>query len=334
MNPIIAISAGDMNGVGPEVVLKAFSRSELFEVCRPVVFGSLAALEWHKARLGSGLHLRVIDAPSQSEEGVLSVIDTGGDFDESGIGRVAAAAGMAAVDAVRQAAVAALEGGAEAIVTAPVSKEAISSSGAPFTGHTELLASLCGCDDQAMMILSSNTMKVGLVTIHAPLREVAGLVTRERVHRALQKGAGSLEKDFGIGRPRIAVLALNPHAGDGGTIGAEESEHIQPAVNDAVAGGLRVEGPFPADGFFSAHNREMYDMIVAMYHDQGLIPFKMQARGRGVNVTAGLPIVRTSPDHGTAFNIAGRGIADAESMKEAIRAARSIAVNRRRLAAT
>jgi 4-hydroxythreonine-4-phosphate dehydrogenase len=181
------------------------------------------------------------------------------------------------------------------------------------------------------MIMSSNTMKVGLVTIHIPLQEVAAALTRERIVKTITAAHTALLRDFGMPKPHIAVLALNPHASDGGYIGHEEQDIILPAVKEAVAAGMNAEGPFPADGFFSAHNREMFDMVVAMYHDQGLIPFKMQAKGRGVNVTSGLPFVRTSPDHGTALDIAGRGQADPGSMMQAVRLARQLVLRRREL---
>ncbi len=328
MKPVIAISLGDVNGVGPEVILKAFVRSDLFTQCRPVVFGPAECIEWRESHLGTGIDIPRITSLEEAREGSISLFDTGGVFDPSQIGRATAEAGAHAIRAIEAAYAAVRDGGAEALVTAPVSKEAIALAGSPFKGHTDMLAAMAGAANRVIMILRSNTLTVGLVTIHVPLREVAPLVTHERVLRTIEAGRSALETDFGVQRPRLAVLALNPHAGDGGAIGSEEIEAIVPAIAEARAAGIAVEGPFPADGFFSAHNRDLFDMVVAMYHDQGLIPFKLQARGRGVNVSSGLPIVRTSPDHGTAYNIAGQGIASADSMKEAILAARTIAVNR------
>lgn len=333
MQPRIAISIGDVYGVGPEVIFKAFARSDLFTICRPVVYGPMPVMQWYRKKIGTLIDLRQISHPTEADDNVISIIDPGGAFEESSIGTATAAAGAISIAAIRAAYDAVVAGDASALVTAPISKEAIALAGSPFRGHTDMLASFCNCDDDVIMILSSNTMKVGLVSIHVPLQQVAGLITHERIMRTLRASAHALERDFGLRRSRIAVLALNPHAGDGGYLGAEEQNILIPAIKEAQGEGISVEGPFAADGFFSAHNKQMYDMIVAMYHDQGLVPFKMNASGRGVNVSCGLPIVRTSPDHGTAYDIAGHGVASAESMKEAIRLARSIVVNRTRRSA-
>lgn len=332
MHPVIAISIGDVYGVGPEVILKSFVRSDLFTMCRPVVFGPFDALAWYRQRLGALVDLQRIDAPEAASEGAISVIDTGGHFDPARVGSTDAGAGTISLEAITRAYEEVSSGRAQALVTAPISKAAIMKAGSPFHGHTDMLASLCSVEEDVIMILSSNTMKVGLVTIHIPLAEVPAALTEQRVLSTVRAGHLALRRDFGVSQPRLAVLALNPHAGDEGHLGSEEQTIISPAIAKAVAEGIAVDGPFPADGFFSTHNREQFDMIIAMYHDQGLIPFKMQARGRGVNVSAGLPIIRTSPDHGTAHAIAGRGIASADSMREAILAARSIAVNRARAA--
>ena len=328
MLPIIAISIGDVHGIGPEVTLKAFERSDLFDFCRPVVYGPAAVLHHYRSALGLGADLREISTPQEAAEGSIGIIDLPGAFDPAGVGAPTGESGRISIAAI-EAAFAAVHGGAaQALVTAPISKEAIALAGSPFRGHTDMLAALCGSDEGVLMILSSNTMNVGLVTVHVPLADVARLVTVERVQRTIRLGHRAMTVDFGIEEPKLAVLALNPHAGDGGLLGAEEADVIAPAVEAMQAEGLDVTGPFPADGFFSAHTQQMYDLIIAMYHDQGLVPFKLQAKGRGVNVTAGLPIVRTSPDHGTAYNIASLGIASAESMKEAVYFARTIAMNR------
>jgi 4-hydroxythreonine-4-phosphate dehydrogenase len=328
MLPIIAISIGDVNGIGPEIILKSFYRSELFEVCRPVVFGSYAALNHYREKLGIGVEIHRIDETSSAKELQLSLIDIPGTIDLDAIGKPTAESGRGSIAAIEAGYAAVLRGDAQALVTAPISKEAISLAGSPYRGHTDMLAGMSGSTEDVLMILSSNTMNVGLVTIHVPLSEVAPLITRERVERTIRLGHKAMDKDFGIETPKIAILALNPHAGDGGVLGLEESEILQPAVAAMQGEGIDVEGPFPADGFFSEHTKQMYDLIIAMYHDQGMIPFKLQAKGRGVNISAGLPIVRTSPDHGTAYNIASRGIASAESMKEAIYFARTITLNR------
>jgi 4-phospho-D-threonate 3-dehydrogenase / 4-phospho-D-erythronate 3-dehydrogenase len=330
MLPVIAISIGDINGIGPEVILKAFARSELFSLCRPVVFGVNAAMEWYASKLGLPLALDPVSSPDEAKENVLSIVKTDGGFDEEKIGTPTEESGRASIDAITQAYRAVAGGAASALVTAPISKEAIALAGSRFKGHTDMLASLCGHHDEELMVMTSNTMKVGLVTIHIPLRNVPDALTKENILKTCRIARRALVQDFGIPDPHLAVLALNPHGGEGGFIGMEETELIVPAVQEAVAEGMNVQGPFPSDGFFSAHNRTMFDMILAMYHDQGLIPFKMQAAGRGVNVTCGLPFVRTSPDHGTAYPIAAKGQASAESMKEAILHARKIADNRKR----
>jgi len=330
MQPVIAISIGDVHGVGPEVALKAFQRSDLFETCRPVFFGPLQAVKWYKQNFGLAIHLDIISNVQSASEGRISLIDTGGTFDPTLIGKPTITSGQMSLLAIEAAFEAVAYGAAQALVTSPISKEAIALAGSAFKGHTDLLATRCGACDEVIMILSSNTMNVGLVTIHIPLREVATAVTESKVYRTILAAQKAMEQDFAISSPHIAVLALNPHGSDGGTLGNEENEIIRPAMERVKADGIRCDGPFPADGFFSAHNKDMYDIIIAMYHDQGLIPFKLQAHGRGVNISSGLPIIRTSPDHGTAYNIAGRGIASPESMREAIRTARTIAVNRSR----
>ncbi|MFA6233825.1 MAG: 4-hydroxythreonine-4-phosphate dehydrogenase PdxA [Bacteroidota bacterium] len=328
MLPIIAISIGDINGIGPEIILKSFDRSDLFEICRPVVFGPEAVLNHYREKFGIGVQVNRIDEISAAQEQRLNLVEVPGEFVPQEIGRPTAGSGRSCITAIEAAFAATLSGDAQALVTAPISKEAISMAGSRFRGHTDMLASMSGNEEDVLMILSSNSMNVGLVTIHVPLAQVVPLITQERVERTIRQGHRAMDYDFGIADPKIAVLALNPHAGDGGVLGIEESEILQPAISAMQDEGIDVEGPFPADGFFSAHTKQIYDLIIAMYHDQGLVPFKMQARGRGVNISAGLPIVRTSPDHGTAYNIATRGIASAESMKEAIYFARTIALNR------
>lgn len=328
MLPIIAISIGDIYGIGPEVILKAFDRSELFEICRPAVFAPAGVLEYYRDRYGVPIELSVIDDIALAREGVVNTIVTAGNFDIAAIGHPTVGGGRSAIAAIEAAFATTHAGVAQAMVTAPVSKEAIALAGSPFRGHTEMLAALCGTPDDVLMILSSNTMNVGLVTIHVPLAEVAAMITGVRVRHTIRLAHRAMRKDYGIEDPKLAILALNPHAGDGGLLGGEEQTIIAPAVSAMQEEGIDVAGPFAADGFFSAHTQQMYDIIIAMYHDQGLVPFKLQAMGRGVNVTVGLPIVRTSPDHGTAYNIAGHGLASAASMKEAISFARAIALNR------
>ncbi|MBS1911551.1 MAG: 4-hydroxythreonine-4-phosphate dehydrogenase PdxA [Bacteroidetes bacterium] len=324
--PRIAFTIGDVNGIGPEVLLKALAQPELQAICSPVVVGNARLLASCTALPGAGdasvagQELRVgrysvpiAECPSQA---VLAP------------GMHDRLAGQLAGSAIERAAGMATGGEAEGIVTMPISKEGLNAGGYHFPGHTEMLAALAG--GEPLMILLTRGMRVALVTIHIPLAAVPEEVTVERVGRRLEAFASSLQNDFGVSDPQIAVLGLNPHAGEHGTIGLEERDAIRPAIEQARRSGTRADGPFPADGFFARYDPARYHGILAMYHDQGLIPLKMMARGHGVNVTAGLPIVRTSPDHGTAYDIAGRGIADAESALEAVRVAVEIIHNRRK----
>ncbi|MFT4605636.1 MAG: 4-hydroxythreonine-4-phosphate dehydrogenase, partial [Rhodothermales bacterium] len=281
--------------------------------CDAVLVGDRAVLELHANRLG----LDALPVPLHhvaADEGYALRY-----------GEVSAKAGALSMRAVASAVELCLAGECDAMVTAPISKEAIGLAGYEEPGHTEFLAKLTGTADY-LMTMVAGPLRVGVVTGHIPLRDVAARITQEAVARRLGRLADSLECDFGIAEPRIAVLGLNPHAGDGGVLGSEEIEIIEPAMREAL--GNRGFGPFPADGFFAERQWEQYDAVLAMYHDQGLIPFKTLAFDTGVNFTAGLPIIRTSPDHGTAFGIAGKGIARPESMRNAIEVALDVAKQR------
>ena len=316
--PVVALTAGDPNGIGPEVVLKALQSPELQESARCVVVGPVLVMERWAERLG--LH----DALNR-----VKMVDVALDDPfEIEPGQIRAGAGRLAMESVARACDLCLSNDVDAMVTAPISKEAIKLAGYNFPGHTEFLAEQTGADRFAMMLVSDG-LRVALLTIHEPIARVAGLITNERITETLQTVSNSLANDFGIAEPRIAVLGLNPHAGDGGVIGREEIEIIRPALEAAQATGLDVSGPFAADGLFGRLGDQEFDAVLAMYHDQGLAPFKALAMGAGVNVTLGLPIVRTSPDHGTAFAIAGQGVASADSMREAIRLAADIVEKRR-----
>lgn len=312
--PRLAVSMGDPNGIGPEVVLKALADEALRATTQPLVLGSAAVLRRHAERLGLEAVLDRIEVREVGEA-------------EVRFGETTAEAGRLAMRAVEAGCDACLLGEADALVTAPISKEAIHLAGYRFPGHTEFLAQRTRAAGYTMMMVSEG-LRVGLVTTHVPVRAVADLVTEEAIFDKLRIIAASLGRDFGIARPRIAVLGLNPHAGDGGVIGCEEIEVVAPALGRARAEGLDVTGPHPADAFFGTGGHTRHDAVLAMYHDQGLVPFKALAMGQGVNFTAGLPIVRTSPDHGTAFDIAGQGLARAESMKAAIQLAAQIAARR------
>lgn len=332
MKPVIAITVGDCNGIGPEVVLKSLRLAALRQRCRPVLVGPPAVFLECARRLGLGLELRAYrgaasSAPVARGGTVAEIVPSAGPSRLSP-GRVTAAAGRAAVAAIEQAAELVSAKEADALVTAPLSKNAVHRAGYAFPGQTEFLAKLSGSERVAMMMVS-RALTVGLVTIHVPLRRVAPLLTARRIREAISTIVDSLRRDFQIESPAIAVLGLNPHAGEGGDFGLEDTTVIAPALRSLRASGARLEGPLPADGLFARYRPGRYDAVVAMYHDQGLIPFKLLARNRGVNFTAGLSMIRTSPAHGTAFDIAGTGTADPTSMAEAIRLAARLAGRRR-----
>jgi 4-hydroxythreonine-4-phosphate dehydrogenase len=289
MKPRIAITVGDPAGIGPEIARKASEDRRVLDACVPVLYGPPSANQFR-------------------------------------LGQVSAEAGRAAYDAICEAVRDAQAGVVDAMATAPVSKLAFAQAGLPWKGHTDLLAHLTGTSSVAMMFWS-DPLKVVLATVHIPLAEVARALTRERLDRIIALAARELPR-VGVPNPRLALAGLNPHAGEEGLLGAEEQQVFRPAVEDARARGVNIEGPFPADTLFVRASRGAFDAVIACYHDQGLIPVKLLAFGRAVNVTLGLPIVRTSVDHGTAFDIAGRGTADPSSMVEAVLLAARLAAQR------
>ena len=328
----LAISQGDSNGIGPEVILGALADARIFRYVEPLIVGSLAVLETHAGRLKVATpRLQAVKSARETvSEGVCAVLEAGSSPHAAvNFGKITKASGKLAMEALEAASDTVRNGDADALVTAPISKEAISLAGYDNVGHTEFLARRLASGSVVMMLVAEN-MRIGLVSVHVPVREVSGIVTGKAVAKHIRAMGASLSRDYGIARPKIAVLGLNPHAGDGGVIGREEQDIIAPAIEQCCKEGHLAFGPFSADGFFGAGSYKQYDAVLAMYHDQGLIPFKTLAFGRGVNHTAGLAIVRTSPDHGTAFDIAGQGIASAASMRSAIYLARDIV--RRRLA--
>jgi len=283
--PTIAITVGDPNGIGPEVIQKAFAKEEIRQICRPVVIGPLSLFK-QLAKKGQ------VSSPEFNEEIKLRP------------GEVSKSGGMIAGKALEMALELALTGEARAVVTAPISKESLNLAGYSYPGHTEFFAEKTRVED-VVMILMSGGFRVGLVTTHCALSEVAQLLSCKKIVRKLQIANQDLQTRFKITNPRIAVAALNPHAGENGMFGHQEREIITPAIAAARKLGMDVNGPFPADTLFARVDKQKFDLYLAMYHDQGLIPLKMKAFGKGVNYTAGLPFIRTSPDHGTAFDIAG-----------------------------
>lgn len=315
----VGITHGDMNGVGYEVILKAIDAEGFTEICTPVVFGFHAIAEKSRRQLGLD-DLKLFRAPSagSAQDGRVTVVEAMEEVPELTPGRPTPESGAAAVAALNKGVDALKNGDIDVLVTAPICKEVVQSDEFHFPGHTEYLEAKIGDGAKARMILFDDMLRVALVSTHLPLAEVAKAVTMENVTEAIVSLNDSLKRDFGVVRPKIAVLSLNPHAGDGGLLGNEEQEVIQPAISSLRENGMIVFGPFAVDGFFAMGDYRKFDGIVAMYHDQGLAPFKTIAGEKGVNFTAGLPYVRTSPDHGTAFGIAWKNEADATSMREAI----------------
>jgi len=319
--PKVAISLGDPNGIGPEILLKCLGDQAILDRCSITVIGPRSVFSFYEGRSGEkavlqqkGLKIEDIAAP-----GEFSVRP----------GMISADSGKIAMQSVSKAVSLCESGEVDAMVTCPISKEAISMAGYDFPGHTEYIADQLGIKHFLMMMVSDH-LRVGLVTGHIPLSSVSSRVTGVGIRRTIDIMARSLRADFGILSPKIAVLGLNPHAGDGGVLGTEDRDLILPTIIQAREDGYNLIGPLPADGFFGSNTWKSVDGVVAMYHDQGLIPFKALSFGSGVNFTAGLPIVRTSPDHGTAFDIAGAGIASESSLKKAIEYAVDIVQKRKK----
>jgi 4-hydroxythreonine-4-phosphate dehydrogenase len=331
MKPVIAITSGDPNGIGPEVVLKSLLNPSVQRSVRVLLVGPLEAFRYYARSVDFPLPILPLEQYRSYQDACgakdsVACVDTGR-LRVIRPGRVSGEAGSAARRAIESAVSLVRVGLADAIVTAPVSKAALNRAGVPFPGQTEMLQYLTGSPSVAMMLVCQK-LRVGLVTIHLPLRAVAHSLSRELVREKVGVIHESLLHDWGIREPKLALLALNPHAGEKGNFGDEERRILEPAVEALRKRGMRLEGPFPADGFFAHYRSGAYDAVVALYHDQGLIPLKMLARGKGVNFSAGLPLVRTSPDHGTAFAIAGRGKAEAASTIESVRLAAFLAARR------
>jgi 4-hydroxythreonine-4-phosphate dehydrogenase len=327
---VIAITVGDYNGIGPEVALKAAASRTIRANCTPLLVGPFKVFEYYANKFSLRRKiLRVTalsDAIGRSE---IAILDTCPDFrDRIKPGRLTEESGLRAGRAIEKAVDLCLEREAEAITTAPVSKEALRLAGYPYPGQTEMVTVLSK-SKRSIMIMASGFARIALATIHIPVSEISRSLTKEVVYERLEIFYSSIVRDFGVRRPRIAVLGLNPHAGENGLIGNEENEIIRPAIESARSNKIDATGPFPADAFFGTYREGLYDGILAMYHDQGLIPLKMRSFSTGINFTAGINIIRTSPDHGTAFDIAGKGIANPSSTIEAIKLALEISKNRK-----
>lgn len=327
--PVIAITMGDFNGIGPEVALKTAIATSVRKIAVPVLIGSIDVFEYYAKLLKLSVLLKEIESAPKQNQNFIPVLAVR-KFVKPIIkpGKLSFEAGRLAIESVIAAAVLCLTRRVQGMVTAPISKEAMNIDSLVFPGQTEILAAVCG-SKQFVMFLVYNNFRVGLTTIHLPIREVADTITRKLISEKINILNDSLKKDFRINFPRIAVLGLNPHAGENGILGNEEIKTILPAIKLAKRKKIKVEGPFSADGFFGSGMNKNFDAILAMYHDQGLIPLKMEGFDKGVNFTAGLQIVRTSPDHGTAFSISGKGIANPGSTIEALMLAVKIINNRK-----
>lgn len=324
----VGITHGDINGVGYEVILKAFSDSTMFDLCTPIVYGSPKVAAYHRKAVELQTSFSIVNTAEEAQEGKLSILACTEDELKVELSKPSAEAGKAALDALERALADYKEGLIDVLVTAPINKHSIQSDEFHFPGHTEYIEERVGEGEKALMILMKDDFRVALVTGHLPVKDIAAALTKELIMEKMEIFNRSLKQDFNIGCPRIAVFSLNPHAGDNGLLGTEETEVIIPAMKEMQAKGVQCFGPYPADGFMGSGNFTHFDGILAMYHDQGLAPFKALAMDEGVNYTAGLPIVRTSPAHGTAYDIAGQGVATEDSFRQAIYTAIDVYRNR------
>lgn len=325
----VAITHGDTNGIGYEVIFKAFAEPEMLELCTPIIYGSPKVAAYHRKALNTETSFSIISKAEDAQDGRINLLTTFEEEVKVEMGVASKEAGIAALKALERAMEDYKKGLFDVLVTAPINKNNIQSDTFQFCGHTEYIEERAGEGKKALMILLNETLRVALVTTHLPIKDVAQAITKENIVEKATILHESLRRDFRISKPRIAVLALNPHAGDNGVLGKEEQEVIAPAIEQLAESGINTYGPYPADGFFGSGAFVSFDAVLAMYHDQGLAPFKTVAIEDGVNFTAGLPIVRTSPDHGTAYDIAGKGVADANSMRQAIYTAIDVFRNRK-----
>lgn len=329
--PKIGITMGDPTGIGPEIIVKALSSEEIYQACQPIVFGDEKVLLREVERENLPIQMvKVHDIPDRGHQPgkVLLIPSSSLEADTLVIGNPDRRCGEAMVKYIEEAVKGIEEKKLHAITTCPINKKAIHEAGYQFSGHTELLAHLSGVSRVAMMFIGSK-WRVVLATTHLPIQEVSRWITRDRLRTILELTGEGLKRYFGLDRPRVAILGLNPHCGEEGVFGEEEQREILPAIEEARVLGLQVEGPFPADSFFGVSGRPPFDAVIAMYHDQGLIPMKMAGLGELVHLTLGLPFIRTSVAHGTAYDIAGKGMADPSSLIKAIVTAAKLASRKR-----
>ncbi|ALM49465.1 4-hydroxythreonine-4-phosphate dehydrogenase [Flavobacterium psychrophilum] len=315
-NVILGISIGDLNGVGPEVILKTFEDARMLEFCTPVIFGNVKVMSFIKKTFELTCNLHGIDSLDQLVVGKINVLNIWRESVNVEFGKNDEVVGQYAIKSFTEAVAALKEKKIDLLVTAPINKYNIQSEEFKFPGHTDYLDK--ELEGDALMLMVQDNLRVGLLTDHIPVNEVSAHLTEALIRKKLLTVNHSLVQDFGINKPKIAVLGVNPHSGDNGVIGKEDDAVVKPALKKLFEEGVLVFGPFSADSFFGSGQYEKYDAVIAAYHDQGLIPFKTLAFGGGVNYTAGLEAIRTSPDHGTAYDIAGKGLADYNSFKEAV----------------
>ena len=325
----IGISIGDINGIGLEVILKTIAPSGILRLCTPIIYGSSKIVSFHRHLAGAEDFK--FQALKKTAEGynpdVVNIVECWDETVTPDLGKVTESGGKYAIASLEAATSDLAAGLIDALVTAPINKNAMQLAGFPYPGHTEYLTEKFAALENLMFMVQDD-LRIGLVTNHLPVQDVAAAITKELVLEKIKIMHETLRIDFGIDHPRIAVLGLNPHAGDGGVLGTEEQTHILPAVEAAKAAGIMAIGPYSADGFFGSGNYKHFDGILAMYHDQGLVPFKTLAFGGGINYTAGLPFVRTSPDHGTGFDLVGNRKADESSFRQALYMALDIVKHR------
>jgi 4-hydroxythreonine-4-phosphate dehydrogenase len=314
----VGITIGDINGIGPEVIIKALRDSRILQDCTPIIYGSTRTMSYHKKAIKDEEFVyQSCKTATEAQPKKINIVNIWNDEIKFDLGSATETGGKYAFLSLEKATEDLASNKIDVLVTAPISKEAISKAGFQFPGHTEYLAHLSNVDE-ALMLMVAPSLRVALVTSHIALKDVATNLTKEKILAKIKMFEASLVKDFGIIRPRIAVFGVNPHAGENGKMGTEESESIIPAIQLAQQANILAFGPYPADGFFGSSAMKQFDGILAMYHDQGLTAFKALAFEDGVNYTAGLPVVRTSPDHGTAFDIVGQDKASGQSLRSAI----------------
>lgn len=322
----VGISIGDLNGIGCEVVLKTFEDSRMLDFCTPIIFASNKTISFQKSALELEINYHGIQEASKALDGKINVVNVWKEIPTIQFGEATKEAGEFAIKSLKAAVQSLKKGSIDVLITAPINKNNIQAEDFKFPGHTDYLAQ--ELEGESLMFMVTDALKVGLLTDHIAVKDVAQAITADLIRRKINVIEKSLKIDFGISKPKIALLGINPHSGDNGIIGKEDDEVLKPIIHELFENGQLIYGPYSADSFFGSDGYKNFDAILAAYHDQGLIPFKTLSFGKGVNYTAGLTRVRTSPDHGTAYEIAGKGIADHTSFKEAVFTAIEIFRNR------